>query len=306
MFFVSVLDNNGDFKWAKNFSGSDSIYSFGIAVDDLGNVYTTGDFSGTIDFNPDTGIANLTSSSTDSFVSALDSSGDYLWAIILGEGSGGYGEAIDVDNAGNLYVLGEYYSTTDFDPGPGVTSLSSPSGVTYVASLDSNGIFRWAESLGGTDEAVASDLAVDRGNIYTTGYFSETADFDPGPGDTNHTAGGSYDIFVSKLRQPNFTLTDVELDFITTTNKIVIGDKSTGDVTFTTPIDLTGNTPLLEINTSGTISDANATDADIKVANLTINGQLSPGQSPGIFSMDGDVTLSNTTSFKAEIDGTWA
>ena len=160
--------------------------------------------------------------------------------------------------------------------------------------------------MGGTDEAVASDLAVDRGNIYTTGYFSETADFDPGPGDTNHTAGGSYDIFVSKLRQPNFTLTDVELDFITTTNKIVIGDKSTGDVTFTTPIDLTGNTPLLEINTSGTISDANATDADIKVANLTINGQLSPGQSPGIFSMDGDVTLSNTTSFKAEIDGTWA
>ncbi|MCP6756719.1 hypothetical protein NL533_34350, partial [Klebsiella pneumoniae] len=46
----------------------------------------------------------------------------------------------------------------------------------------------------------ANDLVIDpSGNVITTGYFSDTTDFDPGAGTTNLTATSYEGIFVWKL-----------------------------------------------------------------------------------------------------------
>ena len=56
-----------------------------MAVDSSGNVYTTGAFQGTVDFDPGAGTTNLTSiGGYDVFVSKLDSSGDLVWARSFG------------------------------------------------------------------------------------------------------------------------------------------------------------------------------------------------------------------------------
>src|SRR3989304_4344772 len=62
----------------------------------------------------------------------------------------------------------------------------------------------WAKSMGGASDDRGYSIAIDgSGNVYTTGYFWGTADFDPGAGTYNLTpAGGSQDIFVSKLNGP--------------------------------------------------------------------------------------------------------
>jgi len=58
----------------------------------------------------------------------------------------------------------------------------------------------WAKAMGGTDLDWPKSLSVDAsGNIYTTGFFSATSDFDPGAGTFDLTAVGEFDIFISKL-----------------------------------------------------------------------------------------------------------
>src|SRR5688500_2535630 len=88
------------------------------AVDNTGNVYTTGSFTGTADFDPGTGTNNLTTfGSDDIFVSNLNSSGEFVWARQLGGTNSDKGISITVDNIGNVYTTGRFAETTDFDPG---------------------------------------------------------------------------------------------------------------------------------------------------------------------------------------------
>lgn len=64
------------------------------------------------------------------------------------------------------------------------------------------GDFAFASAFGGTGDDVGKAIATDSaGNVYSTGYFSGTVDFDPGAGTFNLTSAGSNDVFISKLTQ---------------------------------------------------------------------------------------------------------
>ncbi len=200
--FVQKLDSTGNLVWAKRMGGTFSDYGYGIAVDASGNVYTTGLFSSTADFDPGAGIFNLTpSGSTDIFVQKLDFAGNFVWAKRMGGTAADEGLEIAVDGPGNIYCTGIFSGTADFDPGAGVTNLTSVGNRDiYVQKLDSTGNFQWAKSMGSSLQDSGNGIAVDgSGNVYTTGSFQGTADFDPGAGVMNVTSAGSFDIFVQKL-----------------------------------------------------------------------------------------------------------
>jgi CHU_C Type IX secretion signal domain/IPT/TIG domain/Beta-propeller repeat len=205
--FVSKLDMDGNFGWAISLGAGNAynIAGFSVATDLSGNVYTTGTFRATIDFDPGAGVSNLTSatfSADDIFILKLTSSGSFAWAKSMGSSNEDQGQSIVIDVAGNVVTTGYFAGTVDFDPGAGVFNLTG-FGVDdiFISKLDANGNFLWAKQLGGIEEddgfSVATDAA---GNIYTTGFFQEVADFDPGTGIFNLTAvGTTYDIFISKL-----------------------------------------------------------------------------------------------------------
>jgi len=200
--FVSKLDSSGNFVWAKNMGGTDWDFGLGIAVDSSGNIYTTGSFEGTADFDPGPGTSNLTGAGLpDIFVSKLDSSGNFVWAKSIGAASFDTGIGIALDSSGNIYTTGSFEGTADFDPGAGTSNLTSAgSSDMFVSKLDSSGNFVWAKSMGGTSDDYGYGIVLDTsGNIYTTGSFSGTADFDPGAGASNLTSEGLTNIFVSKL-----------------------------------------------------------------------------------------------------------
>ena len=204
--FISKLDASGNFVWAKAMGGTASL-SVGrsISLDGSGNVYTTGCFVGTVDFDPGAGVANLTSAGINNiFISKLDASGNFVWAKAMGgTGSESVGGSIALDGSGNVYTAGSFLGTVDFDPGAGLANLTSAGyGDIFISKLDASGNFVWANAMGGSGGEESYSIALDgSGNVYATGVFSDTADFDPGAGVANLTSAGGLDIFVAKYFQ---------------------------------------------------------------------------------------------------------
>ena len=143
--------------------------SYSIAIDSSGNLYTTGSFRGTTDFNPGSGIANLTSTGdreTNVFVSKLDASGNYVWARSFG-GCCVYGLSVAVDSSGNVYTTGYFGGTADFDPGAGVSNLAAVgSTAVFVSKLDASGNYVWAKKFDSNAQGIGYSVAVDSsGNV---------------------------------------------------------------------------------------------------------------------------------------------
>jgi uncharacterized repeat protein (TIGR01451 family) len=125
--YVSELDANGNFVWAKALGGgSQDTYGIAVAVDGTGKVTVAGEYSGTGNFNPDGGTTLSSSGGYNAFVTQLDAAGHFAWAKSVGAGAQAYGEAVAVAGTGAVDVAGSFQGTGNFDPGSGVTSLSSP------------------------------------------------------------------------------------------------------------------------------------------------------------------------------------
>ena len=218
--FISKFDANGKFVWARqtvSHSEYDNVWgatSESITTDLSGNIYTTGFFGGTIDFDPGAGTFLLNNIFGNNFILKLDSAGRFIWANQMNQISRSYvwGNSIAVDASGNVYTSGYFLGTADFDPGPGVANLSTINATLdnlslYVSKLNFTGGFVWAKQIGGTGSMAirsfpmdGSSIALDAdGNVYATGAFSGTVDFDPGPGVHNLSAAGNSDMFISKL-----------------------------------------------------------------------------------------------------------
>ena len=111
------------------------------------------------------------------------------------------GVAVTTDTSGNVYVTGAFYGTVNFDAGPAFYELTSQGTYdAFVAKYSSTGALVWAKGLDGASTAIGTGIAVDSsGNVYVTGFYSGTVNFNPGPGAYDLTSAGGDDAFVVKL-----------------------------------------------------------------------------------------------------------
>jgi len=204
LFYIPTFKaQNPTLQWARGIGGIGDDFGNSVAVDSYGNVYTTGKFQDTVDFDPGPGSYTLASAAnSDIFILKLDMFGNFIWAKRIGDTGNDNGNSIKIDSAGNSYITGWFYGTADFDPGPGVFNLSAGSGEdAFILKLNSAGNFQWAKRIGNTSN-ICESLSItldDINNIYFTGLFSGTHDFNPGPGIFNLSAAGNHDVFITKL-----------------------------------------------------------------------------------------------------------
>src|SRR5690606_5819101 len=110
--FIVKQDTSGQVLWAKNFGANNSdhagIIGRQITTDTSGNIYITGYFSGTADFESTT--LTCLSSTGGVFILKMGTSGEVLWAEHFGEEGAGFfsrGFGITIDTTGNIYVTGD-------------------------------------------------------------------------------------------------------------------------------------------------------------------------------------------------------
>lgn len=186
--YLASYTSDGTHRWSQAFEMAGA--GAGLAVDRSGNVYVTGQLTGSADF----GGGTLVSDGTDVFVASFQSDGEHRWSQRFGVGDDDRGSSLATDDAGNLYVLGYFTdSVIDFGGGPLRAARSLD---VFVASFTSGGVHRWSRAFGGPSLDDGSSLAVDgAGNVYFTGRFAATADF----GGTSLMSAGGDDIFLASL-----------------------------------------------------------------------------------------------------------
>jgi len=188
--------------WARTWGGEYWAIGWGVTADGLGNVYITGYFGGTVDFDPGPGVDEHSwNGEGDAFLSKFDASGKFQWARTWGGEEWDQGYGVATDSMGNVYVTGFFHYIVDFDPGPGVDEHASNGGRdVFLSKFDSEGTFQWARTWGGESWDEGEGVATDSlGNVYLVGCFMGTVDFDPGPGSEEHSAHGATNVFLSKF-----------------------------------------------------------------------------------------------------------
>jgi hypothetical protein len=181
--FAAKLDANGNVSWATNWSDASKNYpwSRSLAVDGAGNVFTT-EYA----FNV---LADGSNGPSFAVVRKFGPTGTSAWVDQIGPGTGSaFGNGVETDTAGNVYVCGNFSGIVDFNPGSGTNNVNGGacSANGFVLKLTSAGAFSWVSTFIGQtsgSKSFCNDLALDgSGNIVVGGSYSGSVNFNPRSG----------------------------------------------------------------------------------------------------------------------------
>lgn len=224
-FFLAKYNKNGSYTWGHAFGGQGVDNVSALDLDASNSVYVTGSIDGAIDMDPGTATHTVNNAAISSYIAKFDKDGNYGWAkCIEGTNSSNGGRALKLDNSGNVVVAGYFSNSADFDPGLGSYNLSSQSSADlYFAKYSSAGVLAGAAGIGGTGSTAdmnqsATNLSLDAtGNLYLTGAFKGTVDFDPGAGTANFssTTNSDYNIFMARYSRTSLVTALTKINKVT-------------------------------------------------------------------------------------------
>jgi hypothetical protein len=198
--FLLKLNSNGDFVWARMIEPPITSFTF----DNDNNIILVGSFFYSIDFDPgsEEEIRTATDITTDIFILKLNEFGDFIWVNTYPSQGIDRGNNVAIDNLNNIIVTGNFRQTIDFDTSSEIFELSSEDGFpdVYILKLNEMGDFIYVKQIGGVGNQIDRDMSLDyMNNLYLTGDFTGTTDFNPNSEVHNLTSAGYQDIFVIKL-----------------------------------------------------------------------------------------------------------
>ncbi len=301
--FVAKYNNTGVLQWAFPIGGMNDDQGYGIAVDNSGYVYISGQLYGTIyytlniDMDPSSNTNNVgLSGGNDIFVAKYNgnltpsSTSFYQWAFRAGGNGTECAMGIALDGT-NLYVTGNLQGSSgavDMDPSSNTNTITSSSNYNlYLAKYDvsltpsSTSFYQWAFVTGNSTDEQPQDIAVDgSGGVYISGNISGTSahDMDPSTNSNTITGAGAIDIFVVKYDGSTTPSSTSFYQWAFATGS-ASGYESAGDIAVDASknVYITGNTQQYSVDidpTSGTTTFSPAGNNDAYLAKY--DGSLTP------------------------------
>jgi uncharacterized delta-60 repeat protein len=171
--YIRKYGSNGDIIWTRQFGTSSFDQGLGLAVDNMGNSYVSGETSGTFP-----GASSF--GSRDAFVMKLDPSGGTGWIKQFGTAGFDQAHAITVDSAGNTFTAGTTNGTF-----PGRTNFGSYD--AFVQKTDTAGNLIWTNQFGSPGDDIGYVAAIDSiGSVLVAGYVTGSL-----PGSIGSGSGGA-------------------------------------------------------------------------------------------------------------------
>ncbi len=218
--FIAKYNNAGNCVWAKRCGGVENDFGFGITLDKDQNCIVVGEISGS-GTDADFGVHTVSMfGQADIFVTKLDSAGNFLWAKGAGGTFDDVAEAVDVDDAGNIYVGGRV------TPGAMFGGVSAPTQGAFLAKYNSSGICQWVRNNNTNSIDNIYGITTDSaGNSLVTGVFTTTATF----GSFSLTSAGDGDIFMARYNNAGTCLMAKRIGGIGTDSGMAITEDSLGN-----------------------------------------------------------------------------
>lgn len=202
--FLLKLDTDGNFVWVKTYEGPGGIVEVeSLQLDANGDLIATGRYRNQVDLDPGaaTDIYN-SNGSDDVFVTKIDSDGNYIWGHVFG------GAGLDIINTiteinSEIYIGGAFAGTADLDPGAGDNTVTSNGDFdTFFSKFDTDGTYVSSYVTGGETTSLEDVYRITEGpngDLFISGSFAGTSDFDAGTGTASSTSNGGRDNFFVQL-----------------------------------------------------------------------------------------------------------
>ena len=124
--YLTRINENGTYGWTMTFASLSSDNTTILQIDDICNIYIAGGFSGTVDFNPGTGVDSKTScGSFTAFVTRISCNGTYCWTHTFSADGSAYIYSMDTINSKNIFIAGSFSGQADFDPSDKISICTS-------------------------------------------------------------------------------------------------------------------------------------------------------------------------------------
>ena len=268
--FIAKYNSAGDFDWAKVVVGVDNLNVGSAKVDAQSNIYVTGYFSGSGDFDPGSGEILLTDSNLQGelFMMKLDAAGNLIWAHQIGvPESQEFGMDLSVDANQNLFLTGIITGNVDFDLGPGVVNLPGVGSVdAFVLVMNPDAGFIWASRFGNNQDDFGNRiLPIADGSVYVSGHRFPS-------GDSPHSYGYLYKYAPSVLNTSNASLKMFGIEIYPNPSKGIYNVVTKDAIVGISVFDATGKEIISTVNNAlQTHLDLSTFNSGVYVLQITTN-----------------------------------
>ncbi|MBL0020756.1 MAG: T9SS type A sorting domain-containing protein [Bacteroidetes bacterium] len=195
--FIAKFDTNGIRIWASYYGGMETDAAYGAATDPFGNVYIAGNTSSWTGIGAGGHQNTFNGSSVNAFLVKFNDSGLRLWGTYYGGNGSAGGGRPSTDALGNVFLVGNTYSTSGIAAG-GYQNTSGGDSDCFLVKFNAAGVRLWATYLGGTQFDYLTHSATDvSGNVYVAGGAASSSGI--ALGGHQNTYGGNSDLILAKF-----------------------------------------------------------------------------------------------------------